>query len=75
MNYIKERELIFCHICNEWFKVREKTYLEDEVVKCLECGVILGYIWDWPELFGSAEHNMAIQKIHQLKKEEQNELE
>ena len=56
MNCDKETEEIFCHLCGEWLKVRQGTYLEGEVIKCLECDAVLGYTWDWPELFGAHTH-------------------
>lgn len=57
MNLSKNRQEVFCHICNRWLIIRTETYLNNESILCLECDACLGYTWDLPELFGKNEED------------------
>ena len=52
MNYSKDTEKVFCHICHKWIDIRTNTYIDDAQVKCLECDAMLGYTHDRPEVYG-----------------------
>ena len=54
MNYNKETDSIFCHVCNEWRDRKLSTYNFNDEIRCLSCdtddglGALLGYRWDFP---------------------------
>lgn len=46
MNLSSSRKWVTCHVCNKNKRIGINTYLAGEEVKCLDCQVTLGYIWD-----------------------------
>lgn len=47
MNYNKETQEIFCHICRKWLDKYVGVYYEGDIIRCLTCNVVLGYSWDF----------------------------
>lgn len=53
MNLSKNKQEVWCHLCNRWLIIRAETYLVDDSILCLIDDVHLGYAWDLPEMYGN----------------------
>jgi len=65
MNIDNEKGIIYCHGCLRRYTdpdvmvprdIRRDIYLEGDIVRCLLCDSVLGYVWDAPKYFHVAAY-------------------